>query len=222
MYQSFKKLWPFIRPIKSQVFLALFLGFCYALVQSLLPLLAKTLIAAFEVLGSSDQEAQKEFMQTVGLMNVPDFIPFIGGESLSLPFLSSFREKSVMDLLVAISMVFPIYYFIMGLLRYSHFFLVKFVGEQVISDVRLSLMSKFLELDVLYLGRQKKGSGGVLSRTLNDTLVLQNGLQYYGDLVREPILGLFIFIMMLFINWQLTLGCLVFLPVFALVIRYVD
>jgi subfamily B ATP-binding cassette protein MsbA len=222
MLRAFQKLWPYVKPIKGQVILMLILGFLFALIQAQLPLLAKTLVSAFEILGTQDPAAQSEFMKSLGDAKVPRFVPFIGNSTFTLPGVASLRSNTVMDLVVIISLILPIYFLMVGILRYTHFYLVKYIGERVISDIRLSLMSKFMELDVMYLGRQKTGAGGVLSRTLNDTIVLQNGLQYFGDLVREPVLGLMIFIMMLFINWQLTLCCLVFLPVFAAVIRYVS
>ena len=52
-------------------------------------------------------------------------------------------------------------------------------------------------------------------------MILQQGLQYYVDLIREPIMAFFLISYMFFINWQISLGACIFLPLFLGVIRYV-
>jgi ATP-binding cassette, subfamily B, bacterial MsbA len=205
MYNSWKILWPFIRPYKGKLILTMILGIVLAQFSILLPVLANSIFLGF---------------QKKTLIDDPNFFKLFNFLGISKDnWLFKVDHKT---LVTYVSLSFPIYYFIYGIIRYYHFYLVKFIGEQVISDIRIGLMNKFMELDVLYLGRQKKGSGGLLSRTLNDTLILQNGLQFYADLFREPISGLFIIGYMLFINWKITLACFFFLPIFIGVIRYVS
>ena len=220
MYKSWTRLWPFIKPYKGQLVLALFLGFLYAQLQVLLPALVQILISALQRMGASTQnnkilDIAKEKLEEQGSVSGV-------AEWLSLPSNHWLMNMSDVDIVRAVALSFPIYYLALGLVRYFHFYWVKFIGEKVISDIRLALMNKFMDLDVLYLGRQEKGSGGLLSRTLNDTMVLQNGLQYYGDLIREPIVAIFLISYLFINNWKMTLGCLVFLPIFAAVIRYVS
>ncbi len=205
MYKSWKRLWPFVKPYKSQVFLALILGFILAQLSIVLPFLINALILAFQ---------QKTLVDDTTFLRIFNLLQISKDHW--------FFQIDHKQLVVYIAFTVPIYYLVFGLIRYSHFYLVKYTGERVISDIRIALMDKFMEQDVLYLGRQKKGSGGLLSRTLNDTLILQQGLQFYADLIREPIIGLFLVSYMFFVNWQITLGCVIFLPVFASVIRYVS
>lgn len=205
MYNSWKLLWPFIKPYKGKLIFALFMGFVLAQLAVVLPVLANSLILGFQKKSLIDDQ---NFVKIFNILN-------LGKEHW-------FFNINHKELVTYIAFSFPIYYFIYGLVRYAHFYWVKYIGEMVISDMRVALMDKFMELDVLYMGRQNKGSGGLLSRTLNDTLVLQQGLQYYADLIREPISGVFLIGYMFFINWKITLGCFVFLPVFAGVIRYVS
>ncbi len=205
MYKSWKRLWPFVKPYKKQVFLALFLGLLLAQLSIVLPFLINALILAFQ---QKTLVEDTTFLRIFNLLNISED-----------HWIFKIDHK---QLVVYIAFSVPIYYFVFGIIRYSHFYLVKYTGERVISDIRIALMDKFMEQDVLYLGRQKKGSGGLLSRTLNDTLILQQGLQYYADLIREPIIGLCLVSYMFFVNWQITLGCVIFLPVFASVIRYVS
>ncbi len=222
MYNSWLLIWPFIKPYKGQIAVTLFLGFLYAQLSVVLPVLAQLLLSAFQGMGDMVHvnNSGAGVVPDLGLAANKDFMKVANWLNLAEDhWLFSVSNKQVVTV---IAFSFPVYYFLFGLVRYFHFFMVKFIGEKVISDVRLALMNKFMDLDVLYLGRQKKGSGGLLSRTLNDTLVLQNGLQYYGDLIREPIVGVFLVSYMFYNNWKITLGCFVFLPVFAGVIRYVS
>jgi ATP-binding cassette, subfamily B, bacterial MsbA len=205
MFQSWLALWPFLKPYRYKIFFALFLGVILAQLSVVLPVLANSIILGFQEKTLVDDS---NFLKLFRLLNISDD-----------SWLAQLDHK---QLVTYVAFSFPIYYLIFGLVRYYHFFFFKFVGEQVISDIRVALMNKFMEMDVLYLGRQKKGSGGILSRTLNDTIILQQGLQYYGDLIREPIMGVFLIGYMFFINWQITLGCFVFLPIFATVIRYIS
>ena len=223
--------------------MALLLGVFYAQLQVILPVLAQTLLAAFEALGvekrmnnlqdkmqalgDSNPEQMQIFqnqMQALnelpqGLAANPQFMKI--AEALNFSENTFLMHLTNQEIVFYIALAFPIYYLLWGMIRYFHFFLVKYTGDQIISKIRLALMNKFLDLDVLYLGRQKKGSSGLLSRTLNDTLVLQNGLQYYADLIREPIVALFLVGYLFFTNWKITIGCFVFLPIFAAVIRII-
>lgn len=228
MLRSWLSLWPFIRPYKGQVIFALLLGFFYAQLTLLFPILAQMLISALNFMGESiaaGQEASQSGLQTIDL---PTLLGFNSDHWLAKwlghnpDFFLSDIKLSVKDLIRYVAFSFPVYFLIYGIFRFFHFFLVNYIGEKVVSDIRMALMNKFMDLDVMYLGRQKKGSGGLLSRTLNDTIVLQNGLQYYGDLFREPIIGFFLIIWLFVINWKLALGCFLFLPLIAGVIRYVS
>ncbi len=204
MYQSCKQLWPFIYPYKKKIITALFFGFLLAQMSVFLPIIGNIIILAF---------------QKKTLLDDPNFYRLIQYFDLNNRHWLLQMDHKQLVFLMTLSL--PVYYFVFGLTRYFHFFLIKSVGEQVICDIRVSLMDKFMELDVLSMNRQKKGSAGLLSRTLNDTMVLQQGLQYYMDLVREPIMALFLISYMFFINWQISLGAFIFLPLFVSVIRYI-
>ena len=204
MYKSWKQLWPFIAPYKRKLIIALFFGFLLAQFSIFLPIIGNTIILAF---------------QKKTLLDDPNFYKLVNYFNFNKNhWLFQINHK---QLILLMTLILPAYYFIFGLIRYFHFFLIKSIGEQIISDIRVSLMDKFMELDTPFLNHQKKGSASLLSRTLNDTMILQQGLQYYADLIREPIMALFLISYMFFINWQISLGACIFLPLFLGVIRYI-
>ncbi|MCB0377956.1 MAG: ATP-binding cassette domain-containing protein [Bdellovibrionales bacterium] len=205
MDMSWTRLWPIAKRYKGTIILALALGVALGQFSVLLPILAQLIIASFE---------------KKALLDIPVVQKFV--KHMDIDTTIAIFQWSHEDIALYVALCFPIYYLVYGILRYYHFYLVKFVGEKVISDIRVLLMEKFMDMDVMYLGRQEKGSGGMLSRILNDTLVLQQGLQFYADLIREPLIGLFLIGYMFYLNWQITLAAFIFLPVFMGVIRYVS
>ena len=122
------------------------------------------------------------------------------------------------NLIFYAALALPIYFLIFGLVRYFHHFLIKFVGEKVVSDIRLALMNKFIDLDILFLSRQRAGAGNVLSRCLNDIILLQHGISFYGDLIREPIIISFLISYMFLLHWKITLFFCIFMPIFVKII----
>ena len=205
MYSAWLRVWPFLKPYKSTLIFSLFLGFLLGQLSVILPALAQAIVAGFEKKSLIDIPTVQKAAKHLGITE-QNWLLQLDHETL----------------VFYVALCFPVYYFVFGIIRYFHHFLFKYIGEKVVSDIRIKLMDKFMNLDLLYFGKSEKGSGGLLSRTLNDTLLLQQGLQYYGDLVREPIIGAFLIVYMFYVNWQITVGCIVFLPVFLFVIRYVS
>ncbi len=219
MLKSWFRVWPFLKPYKGQIFFTLFLGVLYAALTVVLPALVQLILSVLETMSKIADSGGDFTAQDPGIKANKDMMKVLN--FVDLPENHWIYNLSSKDIVKGVAFIFPIYYLVFGVIRFFHFFFVKYISEKVISDVRLSLMNKFMDLDVMYLGRQKTGSGGLLSRTLNDTIVLQNGLQYYGDLIREPLVGLFLLAFLFLNNWKLTLVCFAFLPVIVLVIRYV-
>lgn len=203
MYKSWKSFWPFIRPYKGKIILALLLGQVFALLTLGVPVMINVLILGLQKKTLLDDSKIADVLKFLDLANEPWVI---GLDSKTL--------------VTSVAIFAPLFYLVYGIVRYFNMSLVRYLGECVISDIRVAIMNKFMELDVLFTGRQKKGSGAILSRTLNDTLVLQAGLGYYADLIREPIVIIYLIGFMFFTNWQISLGCFVFLPLFAGVIRF--
>ena len=202
MYKSWKYLWPFITPYKKKIIFALFLGFLFAQLAVFLPVLVNAMFLAF---------------QKKTLLDDPHFYKIINYFNLNKSHW--LFQINYEQMILVIIFILPFYYLVFGLVRYLHLFLIKSTSEQIVCDIRVALMNQFMGLDFLSFSENKKGSAGFLSRTLNDMTVLQNGLQYYVDLVREPIMAGVLVLYMFFINWKISLGACLFLPIFIFVIR---
>lgn len=118
--------------------------------------------------------------------------------------------------------VFPALYLVWGLARYGHYFNLNLVTERVIARVREAVVEHTLQLNLGFHMKFPSGSGGLMSRVISDTQTLHLGLNFFGDLIREPLIAVTLLATLLYIDWQLTLVMLGFLPIFALITRQVS
>lgn len=119
-------------------------------------------------------------------------------------------------------LAFPVLYLVWGLARYVHYRTLIMINERVVGDVRRSCVEQALRLNLSFHAKFDSGSGGLMSRILNDTQVLQTGLNFFGDVLREPLIALALLGWMLWLDWKLTLGLLAFLPIFVLITKQVS
>jgi subfamily B ATP-binding cassette protein MsbA len=100
---------------------------------------------------------------------------------------------------------------------YGHAYLMAWVGQKVIMDLRLELYDKTQRLSLSVLYRRRMGE--FLSRITNDVATLQNILSsVVVDLVVQSVTFGGIIILLLFINWKLTLFSFAVIPFAALAI----
>lgn len=120
-----------------------------------------------------------------------------------------------------VPLMFPVLYLIWGAARYLHYLVLIMVNERIIADLRTRAVDQAVRLNLSFHSQFESGSGGLMSRILNDTQVLQVGLSFFGDVLREPLIALFLLIYMLYLDWKLTFALLAFLPVFVFLTRQI-
>lgn len=203
MKTAFVQIWKFARPFKKDLYSAFVFGGVLALLSPLLPFLIQILMAAIE-----GKEGALLFEKN-----------FLG--QYLLEFFNRHQvDLSSQSIVQFCALLIPVYFLIYGTARFFHHYLVKVLGEKILVSMRCQLMNKFLHQDVDFLLRNSEtGTGGFLTKVLNDTLVLQITLPYYVDLIREPIVAVGILAGMFYLNWKITLAAFVFLPVFIYIIR---
>ncbi|HEY8269657.1 MAG TPA: ABC transporter transmembrane domain-containing protein, partial [Pseudobdellovibrionaceae bacterium] len=100
--------------------------------------------------------------------------------------------------------------------RYFHIFLMNYVAECVTQNIRQKLQQKFMNLSLSFHNTYASGSGGLISRILNDVKVIQDGLRMIADIFSSPLLMATLFFNLFRTNWKLTLSLLLVIPVVAL------
>lgn len=103
-------------------------------------------------------------------------------------------------------------YFIAGVARYFHIYKMNYVGEIVVQQLRARLQMKFMNLNLSFHNNYSAGSGGLLSRILNDLAMIQGSLRFFADFFREPILLTYLICWLFYLNWRLTLSIIVVFP----------
>ncbi|MBK7889763.1 MAG: ABC transporter ATP-binding protein [Bdellovibrionales bacterium] len=117
---------------------------------------------------------------------------------------------------------FPALYLIWGGARYTHYLILIMVNEKIIADLRVKAVDQAVRLNLKFHSQVESGSGGLMSRILNDTQVLQVGLSFFGDVLREPFIAIALLAYMIALDWKLTLALLAFLPIFITLTRQIS
>ncbi len=106
--------------------------------------------------------------------------------------------------------------------RYFHIFLMNFISELVVNSLRVKLQNKFMRLNLSFHSNYASGSGGLLSRILNDIKVIQDGLRMVADFFREPLLAVLLLGNLFYLNWRLTLALLILMPPLLYFLRQIS
>lgn len=103
--------------------------------------------------------------------------------------------------------------------RYFHVFIMKYTADKISVKQRRTLMDKYLSLNLSFFQDFDKGSGGLISRMINDIAIIQTGIHRISDLIREPIMSLGMLGYLLYKDWMLTVFILLALPIITAVLR---
>ncbi|MFA5097133.1 MAG: ABC transporter ATP-binding protein [Candidatus Margulisiibacteriota bacterium] len=123
----------------------------------------------------------------------------------NFPFLNS--------LIGAVVLVF----FVKGIFQYGQAYLSSFIGQRVVTDLRVKIFGHLQDLSLSFYSRWKTGE--VMSRVINDISMIQNAIVVSATEILPQLLTLVGVLSYLFyLNWQLTLMALLTVPVFVLTI----
>lgn len=206
MFKNAFKLIPYLRPLKWDIVIILISGLLLAVLSAVPALLIGLLTNAFEQKNILDQYP---IALTVGAY-------FFNPEELRLFFADHFAVVKM------VSLAFPVTYFVYGIIRFYNYYKSRYLSEVVANELRYSLLDKMIDLNTRFFAQVKSGSGGLLSRSLNDTIIIQQGMNQYVDLLREPFVAVVIVVAMFWVNFKLSLACIIVVPVISFVIRNVS
>lgn len=103
--------------------------------------------------------------------------------------------------------------------RYYHIFWMRYISDMISVNLRRQLMNKYLTLNLSFFQGFLRGSGGLISRMLNDIVLIQAGFHKVADIVREPFMVIFAFGYLVYLDWRLTLFILVAAPLITSIMR---
>ena len=114
---------------------------------------------------------------------------------------------------------FAVLWLFSSIARYYHSYLLKYTADRISLSQRRKLMNKYLSLNISFFQDFERGSGGLISRMLNDLAVILNGLHKVADMVRAPFMVTAMITYLLYLEWRLTLFVLIALPIVTFVMR---
>ena len=108
--------------------------------------------------------------------------------------------------------------FTRGVFYYGQSYLVSYVGQRVIIDVRSVLFRKFQRMPMSYYDKQQTGT--VMSYITNDVAVMQSAIvDNLIELVTESSILIGSLAMMLYLDWKLSLLTLMTIPLVAIAMK---
>lgn len=105
--------------------------------------------------------------------------------------------------------------------RFYHVYYMKYTADRVSVNQRRKLMDKYLSLNLTFFQGFESGSGGLISRMLNDIVIILNGMYKMADVIREPFTALGMLAYLFYMDWKLTAFVLFALPLVTLVLRQI-
>lgn len=106
--------------------------------------------------------------------------------------------------------------------RYYHIFLMNYIAECVVQNIRQKLQQKFMRLNLTFHNNYAAGSGGLISRILNDMKTIQDGLRVVADIFLHPLLFIFLLGNLFYIDWKLTLATLLMVPIIGGILKSIS
>jgi len=124
---------------------------------------------------------------------------------------TSGHQLTLVDYILVGSFI-PLYFFIRGLLGFGNSYIVSALGFYLMRDFRLAIFKKFHEMPLSFIQEAKPGFMNQLVM-LRPRVVQQRTLQVINDLIRQPIAVLSIAGTLFYINRDLAVTALLFVPI---------
>jgi subfamily B ATP-binding cassette protein MsbA len=109
--------------------------------------------------------------------------------------------KKDQRMLMIVPIAAVLLYLVMGILRYFHMYMLRYTGDRISVDIRNDLQSQYANLSLDF--HTENSSGGLISKTMNDVVLVQLGLTLLADVVREPLTIVALLGYLFYTNWML-------------------
>ncbi len=209
----FKKILNYAKPYSQFAWLNILFNIFYAIFNVL------SVLAFIPVLGILFGREEKVLQKPVftGMKGIYDYVQ----NSLNFYVSNMMETGGVERALAFICIVSFSMFFFKNLFRYLALFVLSFLRNGVVKDLRDSLYSKIVELPISYFSEKKKGD--TIARITSDVQEIETSfLNTLEAIVREPLTIIFTLISMFAISAKLTLFAFILLPVSGILISSVS
>ncbi len=209
----FKKILSFAKPYSKYAWLNILFNILYAIFNVL------SVITFIPVLGILFGREEKVLTKPnfSGIAGLYDYVINSLNYYVSNMMESGGAEKA----LLFISIVSFAMFFFKNLFRYLALYVLAFLRNGVVKDVRNNLYHKIIELPISYFSEKKKGD--TIARMTSDVQEIEvSFLNSLEAIVREPLTIVFTLISMFAISAKLTLFAFILLPVSGILISSIS
>ena len=205
--------WPYLRPYRRRLFIAVFLGVGFGVLNASFVWGTKTL---FERLGG-EKVAMIEKASNVASEG-SGFLHRIHSQANGLvdywlpPFKDGASRSEIIRRTVGAILFLPLLVLLRGATGYATGYLMGWVSENAMKDLKVDIHRKMQSLSMDYFHSHRMGG---------QTMLLNSGVGAvwrclycgFSDLVKEPAALLSIVVALFILDWQLALIGLVFMPI---------
>ncbi|MFN0729032.1 ABC transporter ATP-binding protein [Polaribacter gochangensis] len=209
----FKQILRFARPYRKYVFLNILFNILYAIFNVL------SVLAFIPVLNILFKQENKITSQPIynGISSAGSYIK----ESFYFYISQKIENEGVIQVLLFICLVTFALFFLKNLFRYLASYVLVFLRNGTVKDIRDSLYQKIVELPIAYFSKKKKGD--IIARMTSDVQEIEiSFLTSLEAIVREPLTVVISLTMMIVISLKLTLFVFILLPVSGFIISAIS
>ncbi|MCX8093485.1 MAG: ABC transporter ATP-binding protein/permease [Candidatus Goldbacteria bacterium] len=121
-------------------------------------------------------------------------------------------KQEAVKYITILPLAIVIIYALKGIFMFSQHYLINWIGNRVILDIRYKLYCHIMDLSMRFFNNQKIGT--LISRITNDVNSLHGALSnVLGNIIGAVLNILGIVIMMFYLNWKLALIAIVIFPI---------
>ncbi|MCD6578150.1 ABC transporter ATP-binding protein [bacterium] len=111
--------------------------------------------------------------------------------------------KYIVHSLIIISIIFILVYLIKGIFWYIRKYMMFYIGERVVMDLRNKIYGHIQDLSIAFFDKVKTGE--IMSRITNDVIYIQRAISGAGtQVIQEPLNLIFALAILFYLNWQIT------------------
>lgn len=148
----------------------------------------------------------------------------VSGSNLIVPWII----KDIVDQVLAEKNVEMLYWIIVaiigiflirGVTTFGNRYLMGYIGQRVVTDLRKTLFEHLQKLSISYY--DKRRTGEIMSNVTNDIGALQTAIvENFVSFIQESAIFIGSFISMIYLQWKLTVLCLVIVPMVTYIIKF--
>lgn len=148
----------------------------------------------------------------------------VSGSNLIVPWIIKdivdevLAEKNIQMLYWVIAAILVIF-LIRGVTTFGNRYLMGYIGQRVVTDLRKRLFAHLQRLSISYY--DKRRTGEIMSNLTNDIGALQTAIvENFVSLIQEAAIFVGSFVSMIYLQWKLTVLCLVIVPMVSFIIKF--